>query len=152
MGAEYRAQAENKCIRLFRWWNNEQQWFSTWTPCETFAPYDVDATTKQGNCVKIELKARDVPSTQFEDYFIEADKLADGLLYASIDGCIPLYINFFTDGKVATWRLDELKNRPQKRKLHRANKGYDVNDEMPCYCLPLSEAYMSTMRRNNTEL
>lgn len=146
MGAEYRENSEKKDIRLFRWWNNEHRQFTDWTPCETFAPYDIDATSKQGNRVKIELKYRNAPSTKYSTWFIEADKLADGLLFATIDGYIPLYLNFFEDGKVAIWRLDKLKKYPKKHKIHRKNEGYNVDDEMPGYKLPIDEAYMSTLR------
>lgn len=144
MGEEYRENSEKKDIRLFRTWNEENNFFSSWTPCETFAPYDVDAIDKKGRKCKIELKYRDMPSNQYDSYFIEADKLADGLLFATIEGLIPLYVNFFDDNNVAIWRLDKLKEYPKKRKIHRANKGYNVNDAMPCYRLPIASAYMST--------
>lgn len=143
MDAEYCAKSENRCIELFSEFNSHHNYYSTWTPTTPCSPYDVTATTAKGTECKIELKRRDMNSTQYSEYFIEADKLADGLMYA-LEGYKPLYINFFNDGKVLTWDLTNLKMKPNKNKRRRKNIGSGMNDCIPVYSLSVKDAHVST--------
>lgn len=61
----------------------------------------------------------------FDDtIFIESHKIADMLLDC-IDGLEPLYINFFSDGKVVIHNLRKLTKRPKKsNNLNIRSKGY----------------------------
>lgn len=56
--------------------------------------------------------------------FIESHKAAD-LLLDNINGLIPLYINFLSDGHVVIYNLNNLKKRPKKTgNLNIKSKGY----------------------------
>jgi hypothetical protein len=52
----------------------------------------------------IEIKCRDMVSTKYYGYIIEERKL-QYLLKKSTEGYIPIYINFFKDGKCLLWDL-----------------------------------------------
>lgn len=57
--------------------------------------------------------------------FIESHKAADMLL-DMIDGLIPLYINFLSDGHILIFNLSNLKKRPKKTKtMNIKSKGYE---------------------------
>lgn len=59
-----------------------------------------------------------------ETIFIESHKVADMLL-DSIEGLIPLYINFLSDGHIIIFNLNNLRKRPKKTgTLNIRSKGY----------------------------
>jgi len=111
---------------------------------ETEVKYHTDATatttTKLGETKhwNIELKDRNLNlmndgrisgatdrGSFFDDtIFIESHKIADMLL-DGINGLIPLYINFLTDGHILIFNLNNLKKRPKKTgTMNIRSKGY----------------------------
>lgn len=111
---------------------------------ETEVKYHTDATatttTKLGETKywNIELKDRNLNLMEdgrisgatdkgsfFDDtIFIESHKVADMLL-DSINGLVPLYINFLSDGHILIFNLNNLKKRPKKTgTMNIKSKGY----------------------------
>ena len=104
-------------------------------------PYQIDwsGTSKGKNCV-IELKTRDVPSTQYKTAFIEAYK-ASQLLYEYImNGNAPFYINHWTDDVISVWNLAKLPEMPQMRRIRAYNNELHQYTETEKYELPMSQA------------
>ena len=89
----------------------------------------------------IELKTRNMSVDEYDSYFIESDKLADCFLYAAFYNATPLYINFFEDGKVLIWNLNELETMPTKERLRRKNPGFNTMEVNTLYKLAKSDAY-----------
>lgn len=135
---------EERDYGMFERLAHKTGWFSSWTRTPRYSSFDVDATGKNGKKVSVELKYRLMPHDEYDAYFIESDKLADGLLGYLIEGRIPLYINFFNDGKALIWNLAELKKTPIKDKRRRENYGTGMMDATPFYLLYTSEARVST--------
>lgn len=145
LDADYCDASERRCIEHFEKWADSHHYFSEWTACEKYCGHDVDATDVKGRKCAIELKYRALDIEEYDNYFIEADKLADGLLASRGGACIPLYVNFFRDGNVAVWNLSDPKVVPVKDKKRRRNKGTGVMDENVVYRLPVASARVSTL-------
>lgn len=69
-----------------------------------FARWDSAVQTEDDSRYMIEIKCRNMDSTKYKDYMIEEKKL-QFLIEKAAEGYIPLYINFFEDGKCLVWDL-----------------------------------------------
>lgn len=116
------------------WWKNIKR-------AEYAADYDYEGTLIDNRHTIIELKTREMNADKYEEYFIEADKLADCYIHATMSNSTPLYINFFNDGQTLIWNLQQLDTPPVKEKVRRANKGFDTMEVNNVYKLAASDAY-----------
>lgn len=85
--------------------------------------------------VMIELKNRSGNITSFEDVYIESKKAAYLYMMWVLDNYIPLYINYFSDGKeneypeiIAIWRLDKLSTFNYHPTTKTTSKGYGKDE------------------------
>ena len=86
--------------------------------------YDVKGMLRDGRECMVELKYRDVAHDKYDDVMIEADKLADGLMYWHLSGLTPLYICLYNDGWTGVFNLTTI-SQPRKDKVRRKNPGVD---------------------------
>lgn len=148
---------ENKGYAKLNDFNDDVKLFSTLDRTPEKHPYDASATTNNGNAYNIEIKIRnqilldDGRVSGHSDYsnkdyiddtiMIESHKMASQLLYASMYGYTPLYVNFLNDGTVIIFNLHNLKKLPlRKDSVKTYSKGYQRKEEEMKYYLSLKDA------------
>lgn len=97
---------EKICSDLLKEFNNQVKWFKYLHENRSGSVIDFSAVDIKDRCVSIELKNRYIKWNQFPTTFIEMHKYAELLHKYSYYHAIPLYINFFENGRfVAIWDL-----------------------------------------------
>lgn len=156
MDKSYFNRNENNGYNKLNEFNNETKLFSTLDRTPEKYHYDASATTNS-KTYNIEIKLRNQillddlrvsghSEQSGRDYIddtimIESHKMASQLLYASMFGYTPLYVNFLNDGTVIIFNLHNLKILPlRKDNVKTYSKGYQRKEEEMKYYLSLKDA------------
>ena len=129
---DYCVSSEERDWQLFIEWNDKTSAFTDYSHTDKGEPYDVVGRLKDGRKAVAELKFRNVRHDTYPTAMIEADKLADGLLYAAMSGMTPLYVNFYSDEWTSVHNLINQPNITKQQKQRRSNPGFD--DKMVEHC------------------
>jgi hypothetical protein len=112
------------------------------TPAEpyNFTSYDCIILSADMRCL-IEVKIRTCSSTQFQTSMIEKSKFNKLILHADDNNCQPYYWNFYSNGVVEIYNLNEAPKteqgvlRQDRQMIHSTGK-----TDSPCYLLHKSGA------------
>ena len=121
---DYCVTSEERDYQMFVKWNGINKYFSTFSRTGKGDAYDVVGTLVDGRECAVELKYRTATHDEFDTWLIEPDKLADGLLYATLSGMTALYINFYSDGWTGVFDLTKQHNISKQQKQRRTNPGF----------------------------
>lgn len=115
MNKTYFKESEKRCLEIFSKWNSDIDFLKTTGATPELSCIDASGETSILRCA-IELKNRKEGITTFKDVFVESKKLAYLYLMNTTHNFVPLYINFFNNGKeddewpemIALWHLKRL--------------------------------------------
>lgn len=130
--------------------NSSLQWFKRLERNELMDKVDVKAIDIKGRNINIELKSRTCNIDTYSEIFIEESKYDELMKRYKEDGCIPLYINFFNDDKVAIWDLRKTKHL-RKDYIRIFNKGSEKMEDVTRYMLSAKDSlkYKKDKMNNN---
>lgn len=85
-----------------------------------YSKWDGAIKGKKSTKYFVEIKVRNMSSSKYNDYMIEEKKMNYLLEMYDKEGYIPLYVNFFEDGKALVWNLaEEREIKYLKENIHR---------------------------------
>lgn len=134
MENKYFTESEKEDFEIFKKLNADIGMLHEFNTMPTKHCMDVSGKTDLTK-VMIELKNRTGNITSFEDVYIESKKAAYLYMMWVLDNFIPLYINYFRNGKeeeypeiIAIWRLDKLSTFKYHPTTKTTSKGYGKDE------------------------
>lgn len=153
MNVRYFAESEQKCIELFRAFNDGKLHLEHTGATPEKYDFDASGITKDGEKVSIELKrrnyhlsddlklVRDDDGNSFDGIFIESHKLLELWARYIAYGEITLYVNFLSDGKIALFNLGKI-TKFEKAKKKIQSKGYEGFEISTRVILSMDDAWI----------
>lgn len=151
---KYEEEGYNKLIELA----NNVTWFKNIDKLFWKAHADASGMTRDERKVIIELKDRNYAYDEetktitkdgkhYKTVFIESHKIAS-LLLDSIDGFLPLYVNFMNNGYVLIFVLTQLKTRPvETDEMNIRSKGYNSFEVCKRQGLSIEDAIIIDLKK-----
>lgn len=155
MNTKFAQQKENDCYEKLMDFNAHLSLIDLGRCPEKYHT-DASGYTFDGRYLNIELKDRDMnllddfrlsgetngKSYYAEDLFIESHKIADMLLDYTVEGKVPLYINFINDNTIILYNLATLKHRPKKVSKRIKSELYNGFELGKRQCLHMDDAWI----------
>lgn len=121
---------------FFEDFNRTVGWFTDTQRQPVNSVYDYLCKDRSGRTVNVELKVRNIDINKYDTILIEPKKWEYLTKRWNDFGEIPLYVNFFQDGRhVGVFDLRKME-KPQSRKVHLYDKGHMCWKDEERYMLP----------------
>ena len=134
MEKKYFEENEKRDLEILEKLNNDIKFIKSFSPMPHKHCMDVSGETELCK-VMIELKNRTGDIISFDDVYIESKKASYLYMQWIVMGFIPLYINYFRNGKedeypelIAIWRLDKLSMFNYHPTTKTTSKGYGKDE------------------------